>query len=115
MYIRFNKWAFITITYDGPSNLLTYYGNGVKLGSRILTNVKAPETFALLTDNKVSFGTFEFFDDFSTGKYGNPPKAADRPWASHGITASLDDVRVYNKALSATEVSALLHLGQAGR
>jgi hypothetical protein len=108
-------WAFITITYDGPTNLLTYYGNGVKLGTRTLTNVKAPETLALLTPNKVSFGTFEFKDDFNTGAYGNPPLAADRPWASHGITATLDDVRVYNKALSQTEISALLHLGQAGR
>jgi hypothetical protein len=108
-------WAFITITYDGPTNLLTYYGNGVKLGTRTLTNVTAPETLALLTPNKVSFGTFEFKDDFNAGAYGNPPLAADRPWASHGITASLDDVRVFNKALSQTEVTALLHLGQAGR
>lgn len=108
-------WAFLTITYDGPTNLLTYYGNGVKLGTRTLTNVTAPETLALLTPNKVSFGTFEFKDDFNTGAYGNPPLAADRPWASHGITASLDDVRVFNKALSSTEVLALLHLGQAGR
>lgn len=108
-------WAFITITYDGPTNLLTYYGNGVKLGTRTLPNVTAPETLALLTPNKVSFGTFEFKDDFNAGAYGNPPLAADRPWASHGITASLDDVRVFNKALSQTEVTALLHLGQAGR
>jgi hypothetical protein len=108
-------WAFITITYDGPTNLLTYYGNGVKLGTRTLTNVVAPETLALLTPNKVSFGTFEFKDDFNTGAYGNPPLAADRPWASHGITATLDDVRVYNKALNQAEITALLHLGQAGR
>lgn len=108
-------WAFITITYDGPSRLLTYYGNGVKLGTRTLTNVTPPETLALLTPNKVSFGTFTFVEDFSTGLYGNPPKAADRPWASHGITASLDDVRVYNKALSDAEVLALSRLGQAGR
>lgn len=108
-------WAFITITYDGPTNLLTYYGNGVKLGSRTMTNVTAPETLALLKPNKVSFGTFEFKDDFNTGAYGNPPLAADRPWASHGITASLDDVRIFNKALTQTDVLALLHLGQAGR
>lgn len=108
-------WAFITITYDGPTRLLTYYGNGVKLGTRTLTNVTAPETLALLVPNKVSFGTFEFKDDFNTGAYGNPPLAADRPWASHGITASIDDVRVFNKALSAADVLALLHLGQAGR
>jgi hypothetical protein len=108
-------WALITITYDGPSNLLTYYGNGVKLGTRTLNNVTAPETLALLTPNKVSFGTFEFYDDFTTGAYGHPPLAADRPWASHGITASLDDARVFNKALSDTEVLALFHLGQAGR
>jgi hypothetical protein len=108
-------WAFITLTYDGPTNLLTYYGNGVKLGQRTLTNVTAPETLALMVPNKVSFGTFTFKDDFATGQWGNPPLAADRPWASHGITASLDDVRVYNKALTQTEVLALLHLGQAGR
>lgn len=108
-------WAFITITYDGPTRLLTYYGNGVALGTRTLTNVTPPETLALLTPNKVSFGTFEFKDDFNYGAYGNPPLAADRPWASHGITASLDDVRVFNKALTSTEVLALLHLGQAGR
>jgi hypothetical protein len=108
-------WAFITITYDGPTSTLAYYGNGVKLGTRKLTNVVAPETLALLTPNKVSFGTFEFIEDFPNGQYGHPPLAADRPWASHGITASLDDVRVYNKALSDTEVMALLHLGLAGR
>jgi hypothetical protein len=108
-------WAFITITYDGPTRILTYYGNGVKLGQRTLDNVTPPETLALLTPNKVSFGTFTFRDDFNYGQYGFPPYAADRPWASHGITATLDDVRVYNSVLTQTEVSALLHLGQAGR
>jgi hypothetical protein len=108
-------WALLTITYDGPTNTLRYYGNGVLVGTRVLNNVTAPETLALMTPNKVSFGTFEFKDDFSTGQWGNPPMAADRPWASHGITASLDDVRVFNKALTSAEILALLHLGQAGR
>lgn len=108
-------WAFLTISYDGPTNLLTYYGNGVKLGTRVLPNVVAPETLALLTPNKVSFGTFEFIEDFPDGQYGHPPAAADRPWASHGITASLDDVRIFDKVLTDTEVLALVHLGEAGR
>ncbi|MGZ3861399.1 MAG: hypothetical protein ACXVMS_18035, partial [Flavisolibacter sp.] len=78
-------------------------------------NVVSPETLAMLTPNRVSFGTFEFYDDFTTGQWGHPPLAADRPWASHGITASLDDARVFNKALTANEILALYHLGQAGR
>jgi hypothetical protein len=108
-------WAFITITYDGPTNKLSYYGNGVLLGTRTLNNVTPPETLALMVQNKVSFGTFTFKDDFATGQWGNPPMASERPWASHGITASIDDVRVFNKALTPAEILALLHLGQAGR
>ncbi|GAO41426.1 IPT/TIG domain-containing protein [Flavihumibacter petaseus] len=108
-------WALITVTYDGPTNTMTYWGNGVKLGSRVAENVVAPETLALLTPNKVSFGTFTFVDDFPDGQWGHPPAAADRDWASHGITATLDDVRVFNKVLTDAEILALAHLGQAGR
>ncbi|MGZ3918521.1 MAG: hypothetical protein ACXVBN_17725, partial [Flavisolibacter sp.] len=105
----------ITETYDGPSHTISFYGNGVLLGTRVTGNVVSPETLAMLTPNRVSFGTFEFYDDFTTGQWGHPPLAADRPWASHGITASLDDARVFNKALTANEILALYHLGQAGR
>ncbi|MGZ3861053.1 MAG: IPT/TIG domain-containing protein [Flavisolibacter sp.] len=110
-----NKWSLITETYDGPSHTISFYGNGVLLGTRVTGNVVSPETLAMLTPNRVSFGTFEFYDDFTTGQWGHPPLAADRPWASHGITASLDDARVFNKALTANEILALYHLGQAGR
>lgn len=111
-----NGWAYITVTYDGPSRMMTYYGNGVKLGSRTATNVNpADATLALLTPAKVSFGTFEFIDDFADGIYGHPPTAASTPWASHGMTGSLDDVRIFNAALSDADVLALYHLGQAGR
>jgi IPT/TIG domain len=108
-------WAYITVTYDGPSQTLTYFGNGVKLGSRVATNVIPPETLALFTPAKACFGTFEFVDDFADGIYGHPPAAADRPWASHGITGSLDDVRVFSSVLVDSDILALYHLGEAGR
>jgi len=108
-------WAYITVTYDGPTQTLTYFGNGVKLGSRVALNVVPPETLALLTPAKVSFGTFEFVEDFPDGIYGHPPLASDVPWAAHGITGSLDDMRVFNSVLVDSDILALYHLGQAGR
>jgi len=112
-----NGWAFITVVYDGPSRTMSYYGNGVFLGNRVATNIPGAltTTLALLTPAKVSFGTFEFIDDFPDGIYGHPPAANTIPWAAHGITGSLDDVRVFNSALSNADVKALYDLGIAGR
>ena len=37
------------------------------------------------------------------------------PWAGHGISASIDDIRMFNAALSASQIKALYDLGKAGR
>jgi len=78
-----NIWTHAAVTYDN-SNIVTYI-NGV------LTN-----TYATSTD---------LVTDTSAEKIGGEP--------SRYNNSAIDDVRIYNRALSATEVTQLYNMGSA--
>jgi hypothetical protein len=128
-----NGWTLLTTTYNGNGNnqSLIVYANGVKLDSIQLTDVTKPQTFRVKPTggtgagapaawaNYVTIGTFNWsdFPIFSgTDGYGNTSAtAASRSsYMSNGITGSLDDIRVFNRALTAAEVSQLYTYGSAG-
>lgn len=85
-----NKWAMVTIVFDKSANRVKAYVNGVKQ-----TNEYDISTVTGSVNNSanLTIGTM----------YG---------WQSDGV---VDDVRIYNRALSASEVSAMYKSGQVTR
>ena len=78
-------WYQIGIVRDGTT--VTFYKNGVQLGA----------TKTLATNTSMSM------------RYFGKESTAGTPYFFQGV---LDDVRVYNKALSAAEVLALYNMGK---
>ncbi len=101
-----NTWINISVTYDDTASTVTVYYNGVSIGTNTVAGF-APLNWAKA--NKMVFGTLQFQTTpsltISTGAPG---------WASF-LTGVMDQVRIYNKVLPATEVSALYNLEKAGR
>mgnify|MGYP001994439461 CR=1 FL=1 len=79
-------WKIFTVTYELPSKYRRIYADGNLVGSDV------PAT------------SYQGFGPFVLGK---------RSWDS-GVfyTLVLDDVRIYDRALSAAEIQALYNLGQ---
>ena len=75
-------WHHAVAVYDG--NEMRLYLDGALVGS-------TPKSGSLTTNAAVS-----------TWIGGNPPNAAERPWAG-----TIDDVRIYDRALSEAEIDAL--------
>ena len=83
------QWYHIACTYDDDGNGYVLYVNGIAVNSR--AGIAPPQTD---TDN-ISIGSlFTGTSDFFDGR--------------------IDDVRVYNRALSAAEIDALYDWGSAG-
>ena len=73
--------------------------------------VTAPATFILQQPIRALIGTFAFSED----GFANAPSATGPTWAGHGISASIDDIRMFNAALNPAQIKALYDLGKAGR
>ena len=93
-YLSFplKKWALITCTYDLETGIMANYVDGQKIDER--KHFKAWSSLP----NSTTIGTL-----FGCAKYG-----ATQP--SGGFEGLIDDVRFYNRALSAKEVKALYDL-----
>lgn len=91
---KLNEWANIGITCD--SSNLFFYHNGNLIDSTPYThNPSLPfETAFSFNDTMLLVGT---------GKYLNLPTPADR----YTINGKIDDIRIYNRTLSAAEVMQL--------
>ncbi len=104
----FGDWTNHTLTYDAVTSQFTYYING----SVAVAATTAPWTGALaFTDSgPLIFGCMQFQTiPSSTAATGA------QPWASY-LTGSLDEVRIYNTALTPGEVNALVVLqGKSGK
>ena len=81
-----NTWAFYTLVWTGSGT--TLYQNGVSIG----TNGTAPAVSNIA-------------NAFVLGRQGSA--------AGNFFPGAIDDFRIYNRALSPTEVQALYHLGTA--
>ena len=85
-----NKWAHLIAVFDKSANSVKFYVNGVKQTNEY--------------DISSVTGTVSGSDNLTIGTmYG---------WQTDGI---LDDVRLYSRALSASEVSAMYRSGQITR
>lgn len=96
-----NKWNQVAVTFDEPSSTFKVYFNGSNIATSVMANY-GPINFKNAT--KMVFGTVQFQTDPSlttaTGK---------QDWANY-LTGKLDEVRIYNKALTAEEISSLQRL-----
>ncbi len=85
-----NTWHNLILTYDG--SIFRFYNNG------ILVNTSAPTSINIVTSSKIfCFGKEVFTNGLSP--YTDPS------WP--GFNGSLDDVRIYNRALTQSEVTYL--------
>lgn len=103
----FDKWNSMAVTYDQANSTVSVYLNGSLLKAGTLSGLAGP--LALKNVGKFVFGTVQFMTSPSqTSSHGA------EPWASF-LTGQLDEVRVYNKALSAADISALVKLEGRGK
>lgn len=108
-----NQWVHMAITYDSSttaSSNFNIYANGTSVYSSLLkdtTNNYGPLKFPNPT--AMVIGTWQFETNPSLT---NAATAQD--WAG-SFGGALDEFRVYNKALKATDISALFKLESIGR
>ncbi len=104
-------WSHWVLTYEGSTRVLSFYVDGLLIGSKISSIISPSSGFWLESPVQALFGTFAFRED----GFNQSISVTDNPTALHGITTGLDEVRVFNAALSEKEILALTHLGQAQR
>ena len=104
----FGVWSNQTLVYDAATSTATYYMNGSVLIPATTVPWTGPLDFSGI--GPLILGTVQFQTNPSLGTAGST-----QPWASY-LTGSLDEVRIYNTALTADEVNALVILqGKSGR
>jgi hypothetical protein len=101
------SWQNLAITYDENTSTFTLYQNGTLIGSQVQNGEGA---FSLpATATNIIFGTFQFQCTPSLGTAGGT-----QDWAGY-IPGLIDEVRIYNKALTQTELQALVTLQGKGK
>ncbi len=97
-----NKWVQVALLWNAKDSLLQVYGNSIKISN--------PEW------EKRSNGNLVFFTPTAPiiGGWGTNSAGVRDSW-QQPFKGQIDEVRVYNKALSAIELSALYLLEKDGR
>lgn len=125
--VDFNSWIHIAATYDAASSVFNIYQNGSAIGVNSAGNPankigptlngsdpSAPPVtpygnLSFSNATAMGFGAFQFQTD--------PPltqAASAQSWATN-FTGKLDEFRIYDRALTGQEVSALFQLEKQGR
>ena len=95
-------WAHAVVTWDGATNKLLVYSNGQKI------NNPAFEVRGSNTSIVFDTPTFPMI-----GAFGNVDTTTDT-W-NKAMTGSVDEIRVWKKALNAADINALYELEKVGR
>lgn len=101
-----NKWNQIAVSYDAASSTYKFYVNGSRIAMQTIAG-NGPLTFQ--NAGKMVFGTVHFQTTPSLTS-----AAGKQDWASY-LTGQLDEVRIFNKALSDDEISSLAKLEGRGK
>ncbi|MEO6151429.1 MAG: LamG domain-containing protein, partial [Mucilaginibacter sp.] len=101
-----NKWINIAVTYDETTSKFVIYVNGSKLAEQVVADFGA---IHFKKAGKMAFGTLHFQTDPSLTS-----ATSKQDWAGY-LLGQIDEVRIYNKALSANEVGALIKLEGRGK
>ncbi len=102
----FNNWVNFALSYDSGTETFKFYMNGSLLTSEVDT---AFGTLNFENSGFIVFGTVQFQTNPSLTS-----AAGAQDWASY-LTGALDEVRIYNTALSDNDVSALVKLEGRGK
>lgn len=100
------QWFHAVLTWDGTTRLFKVYVNKQKISNPAWELRGAADSPAL----EFATPTFPVLGAFGTTANGT----ATEPW-DKGMTGQLDEVRVWKKALTQAEISALYDLESAGR
>ena len=93
-YSTTNPWSLYAVTYDPADNTLRMYRNGV------LSSTNTPASPLTIVTNNLYLGI-------------GAQLSGTGPTATYLFKGSLDDILIFNRALSATEISALYDLPTA--
>lgn len=102
-----DTWMNIALTYDAATSTFALYNGGNVVATQTATglgNIVFPATAT-----KIIFGTEQFQTSPSIGTAGGT-----QGWASY-LIGQLDEVRIYNKALKAADIQALIVLQGKGK
>jgi hypothetical protein len=100
-------WVNIALTYNAATSTFTLFQGGTEVAHQTasgLGNLAFPATAT-----KIIFGTEQFQTTPSLGTAGGA-----QSWASY-LTGQMDEVRIYNKALTANDLQALIVLQGKGK
>ena len=113
------KWVFFTVSYNGGTSTYTTYQNAVPTGANTaFTNGMYTTPNPLYTDAGMGtpLGPLKFNDAPAQIIIGSWPDGMfGQSAATDNFLGKLDELRVFSKALTQTEVSGLFLNGQAGR
>lgn len=101
----FGSWSNHTLTFDAATGTLSYFINGSRLATKV---VPWSGPIAFVNSGPMVFGTAQFQTSPSLTNHG------PEDWASH-LTGSIDEVRIYNKALAEADINALVVLQGKGK
>ena len=125
--VSFNKWNHITVTYDAATSKLNVYEGSIALGINSAGNpggtvgpvlhgsdpgappVTPYGDIKFVNATAIAFGSFQFQTVPSL-----TTSATAQTWATN-FAGALDEFRIYNRALTPQEVSALVKLERQGR
>jgi hypothetical protein len=122
-----NTWTHMVVTYDAGSSVINIYQNAAPIGITGVAGTKGyvvgpaipgsdPTKPPVIPYGPLKFPTTEAV--MGTWQFQTNPSlttsATAQSWAE-SYTGLLDNFRIYNKALSAAEVSALYNLEKLGR
>jgi hypothetical protein len=100
-------WQNIALTYDAASSTFILYQGGIAIATQTaagLGNIVFPASAT-----KIIFGTEQFQASPSLGTAGGA-----QSWAGY-LTGQMDEVRIYSKALSPSDLQALIVLQGKGK
>lgn len=100
----FGKWTQYTITYDGAGSFKSYVN-----GNLAATKTTGTTANSFNNVGPIVFGALHFMTNPSSTS-----GAGEQGWAGY-LPGKMDEVRVYNKALTANQVLALSILERQGR
>jgi Concanavalin A-like lectin/glucanases superfamily len=95
-YLTYNQWTHVAATLDGSTGTMSIYTNGV-LADQTVTDVRPFGN--LIPGDSPGVGIGNVNDGFNNFPF----------------TGDIDEISLYNRALSAAEVQAIYHAGSAGK
>lgn len=102
----FGTWSNHTLTYDAAASSFAYYINGARVNT---TPASWTGNLGFTNSGPLVFGAvhFQTIPSLTSG-------SGNQTWASY-LTGVMDEIRVYNRALTTTEVEALVVLQGKGK